>query len=85
MKDRIIFFDVDGTISQNTRQAIEKLLGNGFHVVAATGRPFYILENVNLGIAMGNANEKLKSIANFITEYSGEDGIVWALKRFKLI
>ncbi|MEG0439490.1 MAG: Cof-type HAD-IIB family hydrolase [Solibacillus sp.] len=44
-----------------------------------------MLEIVDLGIAMGNANEKLKSSANFITKDSCEDGIVWALKHFKLI
>lgn len=44
-----------------------------------------MLELVDLGIAMGNANELLKSIANFVTKDSSEDGIEWALKKYKLI
>ncbi|MEK3766124.1 Cof-type HAD-IIB family hydrolase [Solibacillus sp. FSL K6-4121] len=47
MKHKIIFFDVDGTItsykdgtiSQSTKTAIKQLLDQGFKVVAATGRP----------------------------------------------
>lgn len=44
-----------------------------------------MLELVDLGIAMGNANEKLKSTANFVTKDSSEDGIEWALKKYELI
>ena len=34
-----------------------------------------MLELVGLGIAMGNGNEKLKTIADFVTKKSSEDGI----------
>ncbi|WP_274307270.1 Cof-type HAD-IIB family hydrolase [Solibacillus daqui] len=44
-----------------------------------------MLELVDLGIAMGNANETLKSIANFVTKDSSEDGIALALKKYDLI
>ncbi|MEK4425242.1 Cof-type HAD-IIB family hydrolase [Solibacillus sp. FSL K6-1523] len=44
-----------------------------------------MLEFVDLSIAMGNANKRLKSIANFVTKDSNEDGIEWALKKYKLI
>ena len=44
-----------------------------------------MLKLVDLGIAMGNANEILKSTADFVTKDSSEDGIEWALKKFKLI
>lgn len=44
-----------------------------------------MLEIVDIGIAMGNANEKLKSIANFVTNDSSENGIEWALKHYQLI
>ena len=44
-----------------------------------------MLELVDLGIAMGNANEILKSTANFVTKDSSEDGIEWALKKYELI
>ncbi|MEK3995029.1 Cof-type HAD-IIB family hydrolase [Psychrobacillus sp. FSL K6-2365] len=44
-----------------------------------------MLELVGLGIAMGNGNEKLKSIADFVTKKSSEDGIEFALKQYGLI
>ena len=44
-----------------------------------------MLELVGLGIAMGNGSEKIKSIANFVTKKSSEDGIYYALKKYKLI
>lgn len=44
-----------------------------------------MLEVVGLGIAMGNGNEKLKKIADFVTKPSSEDGIDYALKKYGLI
>ncbi len=44
-----------------------------------------MLELVGLGIAMGNGNEKLKKVADFVTKKSSEDGIEFALKKFGII
>jgi len=44
-----------------------------------------MLELVGLGIAMGNGNEKLKNVADFITKKSSEDGIHFALKKYQII
>ena len=44
-----------------------------------------MLQIADIGIAMGNATENLKAISNFVTEDSHEDGIVLALKHYKLI
>ena len=44
-----------------------------------------MLELVGLSIAMGNGNEKLKNIADFVTKKSNEDGIEFALKKYGLI
>ena len=44
-----------------------------------------MLELVGLGVAMGNGNEKLKTVADFVTKKSGEDGIEFALKEYGLI
>ncbi|WP_409275135.1 Cof-type HAD-IIB family hydrolase [Neobacillus sp. SCS-31] len=44
-----------------------------------------MLEFVGLGIAMGNGNEKLKNVADFITKKSSEDGIHYALKKYGII
>ncbi|MDM5188504.1 Cof-type HAD-IIB family hydrolase [Bacillus sp. DX4.1] len=44
-----------------------------------------MLELVGLGVAMGNGNEKLKIVADFVTKKSSEDGIEFALKRYGII
>ena len=44
-----------------------------------------MLEMAGLGIAMGNANEKLKGKADFVTKKSSEDGIGFALRKYGLI
>lgn len=44
-----------------------------------------MLELVGLGIAMGNGNEKLKQVADFVTKKSSEDGIAVALKKYGII
>jgi HAD superfamily hydrolase (TIGR01484 family) len=56
---KIVFFDVDGTIthhedgsiSNNTKEAIKTLKNKGIKVVAATGRPFSMCKEIEeLGI-----------------------------------
>lgn len=44
-----------------------------------------MLELVDVGIAMGNGGDKIKSIANFVTKPSDKDGIAFALKKYALI
>ncbi|MFJ8261036.1 Cof-type HAD-IIB family hydrolase [Rummeliibacillus sp. NPDC094406] len=44
-----------------------------------------MLEQVGFGIAMGNAHETLKSVADFVTKKSYEDGIEFALQKLQLI
>ena len=40
-----------------------------------------MLELVGLGIAMGNGNEKIKTIADFVTKKSSEDGIEYRVEK----
>ena len=44
-----------------------------------------MLETVKYGIAMGNANDELKSIADFVTLDVDNDGIFYALKKYNLL
>lgn len=44
-----------------------------------------MLETVGCGIAMGNAIESVKQVANYVTKPVSEDGVYWALKHFNLI
>ncbi|RXT14678.1 Cof-type HAD-IIB family hydrolase [Ammoniphilus sp. CFH 90114] len=43
-----------------------------------------MLEVAGLGVAMGNAVESLKQIANFITKTNNEDGVKYVIDRFIL-
>ncbi|CAG9621243.1 Cof-type HAD-IIB family hydrolase [Sutcliffiella rhizosphaerae] len=44
-----------------------------------------MLELVGFGVAMGNGSEKLKSVADYVTKKSSEDGIYYALKQLQII
>lgn len=49
------------------------------------GNDIDMLETVGVGIAMGNAFDEVKKIADYITKDVSEDGVYWALKEFNLI
>lgn len=49
------------------------------------GNDMSMLKHVNMGIAMGNANERVKAVADYVTSTVDDDGIVNALKHLKLI
>lgn len=44
-----------------------------------------MIEFVNVGIAMGNAKEELKNIADDVTDTHDEDGIYNSFKKYKFI
>lgn len=44
-----------------------------------------MLETAGLGIAMGNAVDEAKAVADYVTARIEDDGIQKALKKFKLI
>jgi hydroxymethylpyrimidine pyrophosphatase-like HAD family hydrolase len=43
-----------------------------------------MIRHAGLGVAMGNAAETVKAVADFITASNAEDGLVHALYRFVL-
>ncbi len=49
------------------------------------GNDIQMLEHVGLGIAMGNAEENVKDVADYITDSVDDDGIFNALKHFRII
>lgn len=49
------------------------------------GNDVEMLEAVKYGIAMGNANDNLKQIADFITLDVDNDGIAYALKQYNVL
>lgn len=44
-----------------------------------------MLSNVGVGVAMGNAQDRVKEIADFVTHSNEEDGIAYAMKHFGVI
>lgn len=49
------------------------------------GNDMDMLQHVGLGVAMGNANEEIKAIADYVTDSVDEDGIFRALRHFNII
>lgn len=49
------------------------------------GNDIPMLEHVYTGVAMGNANESLKEIADYVTSSVDDDGIMHALKHFGIL
>lgn len=49
------------------------------------GNDIQMLEHVALSVAMGNANEDVKEIADYVTDSVDEDGITTALQHFHII
>ena len=49
------------------------------------GNDVEMLEAVKYGIAMGNANDNLKQIADFITLDVDNDGVAYALKQYNVL
>ena len=49
------------------------------------GNDISMIKHAHIGIAMGNANEELKEIADYITDDVDNDGIFNALKHFNII
>ena len=49
------------------------------------GNDITMIEHCAVGIAMGNANEKLKKVADYITDNVDNEGIYKALEHFNLI
>ena len=44
-----------------------------------------ILQAAGIGVAMGNANDDVKSVADYVTTSVDEDGILNAFKHFGLL
>ena len=97
MKDRVVFSKTEPFYYEATAAGVDK--GTGLerlcnylkiapeNVMAlgdqANDAP--MLEYAGIGVAMGNAGENVKEIADFITTSVDDDGITNALKYFNVI
>ncbi len=43
-----------------------------------------MLEYAGMGVAMGNAIDKVKEVSNFVTKSNLEDGVAYAIEKFVL-
>ena len=48
------------------------------------GNDYHMIEYAGMGIAMGNAFDEIKKIANYITDSHDEDGVATAIEKFIL-
>ena len=79
--------NVEATCSNVTKasgiQDLVSYLGIGMDSVMAfgdNGNDYEMIETAGLGIAMGNADEDIKKIANRITKSNTEDGVAYMVK-----
>ena len=49
------------------------------------GNDIPMLKAAGIGVAMGNASEQVKSVADFVTDTVDDNGLCKVLKRFGLI
>lgn len=47
-----------------------------------SGNDIDMLKSVGMSVAMGNASEQIKSLADFVTLTNDEDGVAYAIERF---
>lgn len=77
-------------LEESKGKAVKKILENSEEKIKtyAFGDGFNdmeLLEVVDVGVAMGNAREELKAVADYVTENCTDDGITKGLKEYNLI
>lgn len=78
---------VGGSKAEGIRKLIERL-GMAKEDVYAFGdglNDMEMLQFVGTGVAMGNAKEEVKQVADFVTKRVDEEGILYGLKQLELI
>lgn len=77
---KVISFDINGTLVSFNTHRIPQSAADA--VSMANG--LSIIEKVGLGVAMGNDNQVLKKVADYVTSSVDEDGVYNAIKKFVL-
>lgn len=65
----------DGTISRKTKKTLKKAQEDSYNDIT-------MIQAAGLGVAMGNAVETVKEIANYITEDNEHDGVAAVVEKF---
>ncbi|PVX31817.1 hypothetical protein C8D76_12032 [Pasteurella langaaensis DSM 22999] len=85
--DSVDLFDAEGSKARGIQAAVHHL-GLKMENVMAFGdglNDLEMLQVVGVGVAMGNAHQELKAVADFVTDHIEENGIVNFLKKASLI
>ena len=83
---------VDVTAKGNTKQnGIDQIIRHFGIKLEETmafgdgGNDISMLRHAGIGVAMDNANDNVKAVADYVTTSVDEDGIAHALEQFKII
>lgn len=85
--DSVDLFDAEGSKARGIQAAVRHL-GLQMENVMAFGdglNDLEMMQAVGIGVAMGNAHEDLKAVAQFVTDHIEENGIANFLKKAGLI
>ncbi len=52
--------------------------------IGDAGNDYHMIKYAGLGVAMGNAFDEIKEIADYVTKSNNEDGVAHAIKKFAL-
>ena len=72
------------TIVRSTPFFLEILNKNANICVGDAGNDKHMIEYAGLGVAMGNATDEIKEIANYVTRTNDEDGVAHVIDKFIL-
>ncbi|NMA16972.1 MAG: HAD family hydrolase [Erysipelotrichia bacterium] len=85
-----ILFDLDqkGVSKKTGMEMLEKITGIKAEQCVAFGdsdNDLKMIEYAGIGVAMGNGYDTIKAIADYVTDSAANDGIIKALRKFKIL
>ena len=84
---RLVALDLDGTVFNDKKEITPRTLGLTRAQVMAvgdSGNDCAMIEAAGLGVAMGNATDDIKKIADVTTDDNNHDGVAAAIENYVL-
>ncbi len=85
--DHLLEFMYKGSSKAKGLEGLGEILGIKREEIIAIGdgiNDLEMIEYAGLGVAMGNAKEEVKKVANFITKSNEENGVAYTIEKFIL-
>ena len=85
--DHLLEFMYKGSSKAKGLEVLGEILGIKREEIIAIGdgiNDLEMIEYAGLGVAMGNAKEEVKKVANFITKSNEENGVAYTIEKFIL-